>query len=71
MPLSVEGPDFERPPSVPTRGLVRAYDAGWDAHRLGLARDTVAALAPPSGRDWALLGWDTRALIAQRQQSAA
>ena len=36
-----------------------AFDAGWNAHEQGIARETVM-LAPPSGRRLALLGWDVR-----------
>lgn len=51
-----------RPPSVPKEGDVPAFDAGWEAHEIGLARDTVAALAAEPR--WALLGYDCRAEMA-------
>lgn len=37
-----------------------AFDVGWNAHHIGFERDTVKFLAPPSGRNWALMGWDVR-----------
>jgi hypothetical protein len=54
---------IERPQSVPREGQVPAFDAGWNAHRLGLERETVRVLTPASGRGWALLGWDVRAKL--------
>lgn len=57
---AVDASAVERPQSCPTRGEVPAFDAGWDAHETGLERETVAILTPPSGRAWALMGWDAR-----------
>lgn len=56
--------DVERPASVPAEGVIEPFDAGWDGHRMGLARETVQLLAADPG--WALLGWDTRNLIVER-----
>lgn len=56
--------EVARPPSVPAEGQIEAFDAGWDAQEVGLDRETVAVLAHPSGRSWALLGWDSRALAS-------
>jgi hypothetical protein len=51
--------EIERPLSCPERGLVPAFDAGWDAQRLGIERETVLVLT--QGRDaWALMGYDIR-----------
>jgi hypothetical protein len=59
-------PSVSRPSSVPAVGQVPAYDAGWNAQEIGLERETVRVLTPPSGRGWALLGWDTRAALDPR-----
>ena len=56
-----------RPSSVPAEGQVPAFDAGWNAHRLGLERETVEVLSHPGGREWALMGWDVRAKIEAGQ----
>lgn len=59
-------PPVVRAASVPAEGQIPAFDAGWDAHALGLERETVRVLTPPSGRAWALLAWDTRQLSVER-----
>lgn len=58
--------DYERPDSVPAEGVIEPFDAGWNAHRVGLDRRSVEVLAADPG--WALLGYDTRALIADRAE---
>jgi hypothetical protein len=55
-----EEPDVERPAAAPREGQIQPYDAGWNAHRVGLERSTVEALARDRG--WALLGYDSRHL---------
>lgn len=51
---------------LPQEGEIEAFDAGWNASEAGLDRQTVAVLTPPSGRGWALLGWDARETIQRR-----
>ncbi len=53
-----------RPRSCPAPGVIPAFDAGWNAHRIGLDRETVAALTAGDGKRWALLGYDIRAELA-------
>jgi hypothetical protein len=57
---------IERPAAAPREGEVAAFDAGWNAHEVGLERETVRVLAAGPGRDWALLAWDTREALARR-----
>ena len=52
---------------MPKEGVVPAFDAGWNAHEVGLERETVSVLAHPTGREWALMGWDCRELVAKRE----
>lgn len=54
-----------RPRSVPTEGVVPAFDAGWNAHEVGLSLSTVLTFAPASGRGWAVLGWKAREAVAK------
>ena len=61
-----EEPKVERPAAAPLLGQIPSYDAGWNAHEVGLSRKTVEVLSPDPG--WALLGWDMRALLAKRQK---
>ncbi len=56
----------QRPNSAPAEGVIGAFDAGWNAHRVGLARETVQVLTPPDARAWALMAWDIRNLEAKR-----
>lgn len=49
---------MERPASCPPVGAIPAFDAGWDAAKIGLDRETVAVLSHPTGGRWALLGYD-------------
>lgn len=65
-PLITED-DVERPRSVPAEGEIEAFDAGWNGHRVGLGRRSVELFTPASGRPWALLGYDTRALVIERR----
>ena len=60
-------PVYEYPTACPKRGTVAPFDAGWDAHEVGLERRTVEALSPDRG--WALLGWDARALVVSRAEA--
>lgn len=56
-----------RPDACPAPGMVDAFDAGWNAHEVGLGRETVSVLSPtPYARGWALLAYDTRALVVER-----
>lgn len=64
-----DGQDYERPDACPRIGVIEPFDAGWDAHKTGLGRRTVELLSPDPG--WALLGWDTRALLAKKEKEAA
>jgi hypothetical protein len=50
-----------RPIMCPPPGHVPSFDAGWDAHEVGLGRGSVEILSPDPG--WALLGWDARHLM--------
>jgi len=61
---------IERPLSCPKEGVVPAFDAGWNAHEVGLERKTVEVLTPPSGRGWALMGWDVRQLVAEKDDGS-
>ena len=65
--LSPRRKDFLRPDSVPKEGEIEAFDAGWNAHYEGLARETVKVLAIADVHGWALLAWDTRQLISTRR----
>lgn len=56
-----------RPEACPKPGQVEPFDAGWNAHEVGLSRRTVELLAADKG--WALLGYDTRALVAERTEA--
>ena len=58
--------EIERPESAPALGHVPSYDAGWNAHEVGLDRKTVEVLSPDPG--WAVLGWDMREMLAKRQK---
>ena len=61
---------LERPEACPKPGVVEAFDAGWDAHEVGIERATVEVFTPASGRGWALLGWDARQLMQVRADLA-
>ena len=50
--------NIERPPACPKPGVIEAFDAGWNAHEIGMSRSTVETLAGSPG--WALLGYDFR-----------
>lgn len=58
--------DVRRPDSVPSEGRIAPFDAGWDAHRSGLSRASVAVFA--ADRGWALLGWDARNTASRDQE---
>jgi hypothetical protein len=58
--------DVGRPDACPKEGQVESFDAGWNAHKVGLGRKTVEVLSPDRG--WALLGYDTRAMVAAREK---
>lgn len=53
---------IERPDACPREGQIEPFDAGWNAHEVGLSRETVRVLASDPG--WALLGWDIREHVA-------
>jgi hypothetical protein len=58
-----------RPDSCPRPGVIEAFDAGWNAHEVGLERETVAVFAAdPAARPWALMAWDVRQKLAQGKQ---
>lgn len=52
--------DVARPRACPEAGTIPAFDAGWEAHQIGLGRATVQALTVGDAQGWALLGWDAR-----------
>lgn len=56
-----------RPISVPKEGEVPSFDAGWNAHQIGISRESVRVLAADPG--WALLGYDARATVVQQESS--
>lgn len=56
--------DVPRPAAAPVEGLIEPFDAGWNAHRVGIERETVEVLAADPG--WALLGWDMREHVTRR-----
>lgn len=62
---SADETDFTRPRSCPREGSIPAWDAGWNAQRIGLARETVRVVADDP--TWALLGYDVRAVLALTQ----
>ena len=69
-PLNSEEPAevetiLKRPDSCPQEGVIPAFDAGWHAHETGISRRTVAIITPRSGLEWALLGYDVRANVAE------
>lgn len=55
----------ERTASVPAPGVIPAFDAGWNAHEVGLEHETVRVLS--ASPNWALLGYDTRRQLAEVQ----
>jgi hypothetical protein len=63
---SLRADAVQRPYTAPKEGVVEAFDAGWNAHSLGMSRETVRVLTPPSGVEWALLAWDIRDVEAKR-----
>lgn len=54
--------DVQRSPAMPPEGVIPPFDAGWEAHALGLERRTVEVLA--ADPRWAVLGWDCREMVA-------
>lgn len=60
---------IERPRSCPERGKVPPFDAGWDAHEIGLRRDTVRTFAADPA--WAILGWDARQRVVDMAADAS
>lgn len=54
----------DRPSSAPREGQIDAFDAGWNAHEVGLERETVELFAHPRGRGWALLAYDMREVLS-------
>ncbi len=58
--------DIARPISCPAPGVVAGFDAGWNAHQVGLERDSVTVFTTdPQAREWALLAWDARESVRQ------
>jgi hypothetical protein len=57
---------IERPDSCPKEGQIEAFDAGWNAAKVGLSRETVAVISHPSAKEWALLAWDAYRLIERK-----
>ena len=57
---------LERPASCPRPGLVDGFDAGWNAHEVGLSRESVQVFATdPEARAWALMAWDARQKLSE------
>lgn len=61
---------FARPASCPAIGQIGAFDAGWNAHEVGLSREMVKALAgiaedDEQARQWALMAWDVRQKLTE------
>jgi hypothetical protein len=56
-----------RTDAMPKVGQIEPFDAGWNAHALGIARETVRVLAADPG--WALLGWDCRQSLLARAEA--
>lgn len=54
-----------RPASCPEEGQIEAFDAGWNAHEVGLGRESVELFAHPAGRAWALMAWDIREKVSR------
>lgn len=61
----MQQPELERPSSLPAPGVIGDFDEGWDAHELGLDRQTVEVFVHPSKRDWVLLGYDARVRLSE------
>lgn len=59
----------QRTLAMPKEGVVEAFDAGWNAHKVGLSRRTVEVITHPFGRDWALMAWDCRELLLAARNS--
>jgi hypothetical protein len=62
--------DIKRTDAMPKEGVVKAFDAGWYAHEVGISRDTVLVITPDSGVGWAVLAWDCRQLLSQENEQA-
>ena len=56
--------NIERPDSCPREGQIEAFDAGWNAHEVGLSRETTRVFS--ASPDWAVLAWDVRNNLASR-----
>ena len=56
--------NIERPASCPPEGQFEAFDAGWNAHEVGISRESTRVLA--ANPRWAVLAWDIRDKIASR-----
>lgn len=54
---------IERTAACPQPGVIPAFDAGWNAHEIGLERETVRVLS--ASPEWALLGYNIRAKLAE------
>jgi len=66
-------PDVERADSMPKEGTIPGFDAGWNAHRAGLDRESIKVFAGLGVRDWlnwCLLGWDARAKMVELSDEA-
>jgi hypothetical protein len=56
-----------RPEACPKEGELEAFDVGWEAHEVGLSRETVKMLSPSEYvRMWALLAYDIRELAEKK-----
>lgn len=58
---------IERPDSCPREGQIEAFDAGWNAHEVGLSRKAAEVFSPSKyASAWAVLAWDVRDAISKR-----
>jgi len=61
------GKDIQRPLSCPAEGQIPSFDAGWNAHKVGISRKTVEVLSPPmvpGVKSWGVYAWDIRDQLA-------
>jgi hypothetical protein len=59
--------EIQRPHSCPIEGQIPSFDAGWNAHKLGISRKTVEVLSPPlmpGVKSWGVYAWDIRDQLA-------
>jgi len=62
--------NIERPDSCPKEGQIAAFDAGWNAHEVGLSRTTTEMFSPSEyAAKWALVAWDVREELSKREKN--